>query len=82
MTLLRGQPSNVFDHLTDRYDAWFDSAEGKPLFEMETRCLQDLMGDANGRWVEIGVGTGRFSRHWRSFSERNFQVALLLEKEI
>jgi SAM-dependent methyltransferase len=49
------------DRLAEDYDGWFDSPEGKPLFEIELECVRDVLGDHAGRWVEVGVGTGRFA---------------------
>jgi tRNA-Thr(GGU) m(6)t(6)A37 methyltransferase TsaA len=55
---------NNFDMLTDKYDAWYDSAEGRPLYESELRCLRPLVEDSSGSILEIGVGTGRFAMHF------------------
>jgi len=52
---------NIFDILTDKYDAWYDSEEGRPLYENELRCLIPLVEDSPGPILEIGVGTGRFA---------------------
>jgi SAM-dependent methyltransferase len=50
-----------FDRLAARYDAWFDSADGRPIFDLEVACLADLMHPISDRWLEVGVGTGRFA---------------------
>ncbi|VAX27342.1 tRNA (adenine(37)-N6)-methyltransferase [hydrothermal vent metagenome] len=55
---------NVFDILTDRYDAWYDSEEGRPLYESELRCLKSLVENAPPPILEIGVGTGRFAMYF------------------
>jgi tRNA-Thr(GGU) m(6)t(6)A37 methyltransferase TsaA len=55
---------NVFDLLTDKYDAWYDSKEGRPLYESELKCLLPLVEDAPRPVLEIGVGTGRFAMHF------------------
>jgi ubiquinone/menaquinone biosynthesis C-methylase UbiE len=55
---------NIFDILTDKYDAWYDSADGKPLYESELKCLRPLVEAAPGPILEIGVGTGRFAMHF------------------
>lgn len=52
----------VFDTLAERYDRWFDSSPGREIFRLEVACLRALMGEVRGRWVEVGVGTGRFAR--------------------
>jgi len=60
----RGRPdsSKVFDRLAERYDAWFDQPEGKRIFEAELSCLRLVTDRLAGRWIEVGVGTGRFAR--------------------
>lgn len=54
--------SNPFDKLTDRYDAWYDSDEGSEIFAIEVTCLQELVAERPGKWLEVGVGTGRFGK--------------------
>jgi len=55
-------PSFVaFDRLADRYDEWYDSAEGAAIFRDELACFQLLCPERCGRWIEVGVGTGRFA---------------------
>lgn len=48
----------VFDHLVDRYEAWFHEHPGEYAAELAAirTCLP-----RNGTGVEIGVGTGRFA---------------------
>jgi len=53
--------AGVFDELAERYDGWFDSAEGRKIFRAEVACLERLLGEPSGRWLEVGVGTGRFA---------------------
>ena len=53
--------SEVFDRLADRYDAWFDSAQGSAIFKAEVQCLRRLLPRDLSGWVEVGVGTGRFA---------------------
>jgi ubiquinone/menaquinone biosynthesis C-methylase UbiE len=55
---------NIFDILTEKYDAWYDSADGRPLYESELKCLGPLVEAAAGPILEIGVGTGRFAMHF------------------
>ncbi len=52
---------NPFNHLAQRYDDWFDSPDGAPLFALEVRCVRSLLEGAPHRWLEVGVGTGRFA---------------------
>lgn len=52
---------NPMDTLAGEYDRWFDSPEGKQLFGVELACVRDVIGDNIGRWLEVGVGTGRFA---------------------
>jgi SAM-dependent methyltransferase len=52
----------VFDRLANRYDQWFDSEDGRPIFDAEIACLKDLMPADLGDWLEVGVGTGRFAQ--------------------
>ena len=54
--------SNPFDKLTARYDAWYDSDQGSNIFAIEVACLRELLGDGGGKWLEVGVGTGRFAK--------------------
>ncbi|MEE4265739.1 MAG: class I SAM-dependent methyltransferase [Desulfobacteraceae bacterium] len=52
---------SVFDSIADAYDRWYDAPEGKLLFQEEVDCLRCLENDYTGRWLEVGVGTGRFA---------------------
>lgn len=52
---------NPFGQFAAEYDAWFESENGRIIFAQEAACLQGVMGSANGRWLEVGVGTGRFA---------------------
>lgn len=52
---------NAFDQAATEYDAWFDSESGQIIFKLEVDCLRNLMALAPGRWLEVGVGTGRFA---------------------
>jgi len=53
--------ANPFDTKAAAYDAWFDSPEGRLIFTQESACLEELIGGVEGRWLEVGVGTGRFA---------------------
>jgi ubiquinone/menaquinone biosynthesis C-methylase UbiE len=58
--------TNIFDILTDKYDAWYDSDDGKPLYESELKCLRPMVESSPPPILEIGVGTGRFAMHFSS----------------
>jgi ubiquinone/menaquinone biosynthesis C-methylase UbiE len=55
---------NIFDILTNKYDAWYDSEDGRPLYESELKCLSPMVESSPGPILEIGVGTGRFALHF------------------
>jgi ubiquinone/menaquinone biosynthesis C-methylase UbiE len=50
-----------FDVDAERYDSWFESCEGGAIFEIENTCLRTLLQACKGRWLEVGVGSGRFA---------------------
>ena len=56
--------TSIFDILTDKYDAWYESEDGRPLYESELRCLRCMVENAPKPILEIGVGTGRFAMHF------------------
>lgn len=49
------------DKLAKEYDLWFDSVQGRELFGIELACVREVLGNHVGRWLEVGVGTGRFA---------------------
>ncbi|MFP4027900.1 MAG: class I SAM-dependent methyltransferase [Candidatus Brocadiia bacterium] len=51
----------VFNHQSDRYDAWFESEKGRAVFPAEVECLKRVLPSDLSGWTEIGVGTGRFA---------------------
>lgn len=53
--------TQAFDAIADSYDAWYDSLDGRTIFEAELACLRLLVGHCRGRWLEVGVGSGRFA---------------------
>ena len=53
--------SQPFDTLARSYDNWYNSSKGRQVFEAEVNCLQYVCPKCEGRWLEIGVGTGRFA---------------------
>lgn len=52
---------SAFEELADRYDAWYASAGGRLLFELELACLTPLLAPGPGPRLEVGVGSGRFA---------------------
>lgn len=61
--------AQVFEDHAQDYDAWFDSAKGVALFDLELDCLRTLKAktEATGHsgqstWLEVGVGSGRFAK--------------------
>ncbi len=54
--------ASVFDSVAGPYDAWYDEPEGAAIFAAERDCLLRLHSGPFDRWVEVGVGTGRFSQ--------------------
>ena len=53
--------TQTFDSIADAYDQWYDSPEGRIIFGAELTCFRKLCGLCPGRWLEVGVGTGRFA---------------------
>jgi ubiquinone/menaquinone biosynthesis C-methylase UbiE len=58
---MQREERNLFDVGADLYDLWFESRKGKAIFEIEKTCLQVLLRAQKGRWLEVGVGSGRFA---------------------
>ena len=53
--------TQAFDPIAESYDRWYDTPEGQAIFNAELACFRLLCGDRRGRWLEVGVGTGRFA---------------------
>jgi len=53
--------SSLFDSLAESYDAWFEK-EGKLIFALEVRALQEVLAQLPKPWLEVGIGSGRFAR--------------------
>jgi ubiquinone/menaquinone biosynthesis C-methylase UbiE len=53
--------TQVFDHIAESYDRWYDTPEGQAIFHAEWKCIGSLCGHPDGQWLEVGVGTGRFA---------------------
>lgn len=56
--------TSIPDSLTEGYDTWYDSKEGRPLYESQFACLKPLVEEAPRPILEIGVGTGRFTMYF------------------
>jgi len=50
-----------FDNVAEEYDRWYDTIEGAAILAAELACLQMVIPQVRGRWLEVGVGTGRFA---------------------
>ncbi len=51
----------LFDAIASDYDAWYDEPAGRAILAAELACLRRLVGTCPGRWLEVGVGSGRFA---------------------
>src|SRR3972149_6327498 len=51
----------AFNKHSEEYDKWFDSPQGRALFQMEVEAVRLLMKDLKHPFLEVGVGTGRFA---------------------
>ena len=61
MAYLSAAMSTPFGAIAAEYDSWYDSEEGIAIFREEVEALLLVKGRAPGRWLEVGVGTGRFA---------------------
>ncbi|MBN1804978.1 MAG: class I SAM-dependent methyltransferase [Sedimentisphaerales bacterium] len=50
-----------FNLTAKSYDQWYDTFRGRQIFDAELECLQSVSPICEGRWLEVGVGTGRFA---------------------
>ena len=53
--------AQAFEDLADCYDAWYDTAAGRVLFDLELGALRPLLAGTAGPRLEVGVGSGRFA---------------------
>lgn len=60
---MKNQTSPFETHAAE-YDQWFDSERGSRIFSLELDCLRQAVDTANGHWLEVGVGSGRFATRW------------------
>lgn len=54
------QSLSPFEVFAKEYDAWYDSQEGKIVYENEKKCIEKLLNNCE-KVLEVGVGTGRFA---------------------
>lgn len=52
---------NPFEDHGEDYDRWFESDKGRLIFSRECDGLKHVIGDPVGKWLEVGVGSGRFA---------------------
>lgn len=50
---------DLFTDQAARYDAWYDTREGRAAFSEEVDALRPLFHGLPRPWLEVGVGTGR-----------------------
>ena len=53
--------TQAFDPIAGSYGQWYDAPEGRTIFSAELACFRMLCVPSGGRWLEVGVGTGRFA---------------------
>jgi len=54
--------ADMFDAEAERYDAWFDTRDGRILFQNELAVIRLLWREEFRPALEVGVGTGRFAQ--------------------
>ncbi len=58
--------SKTFDAVANRYDAWFETPEGKKVKELELDLLKEFLEPKKGEsLLEVGIGTGLFAEEFR-----------------
>lgn len=53
--------AQIFDRISEAYDHWYAMPEGRAIFALELECLRLICANFHGRWLEVGIGTGRFA---------------------
>jgi SAM-dependent methyltransferase len=61
MAGLTDRSDSPFDPLASTYDAWFEE-EGRLIFDIEVSAFKEVLHLLPKRWLEIGVGSGRFAQ--------------------
>jgi ubiquinone/menaquinone biosynthesis C-methylase UbiE len=57
-----GSDPSPFQEDAQQYDAWYETPKGRALLATEAACLRPLLSQFPRPYLEIGVGTGRFSQ--------------------
>jgi ubiquinone/menaquinone biosynthesis C-methylase UbiE len=52
----------AFNTFANEYDDWFDKEPGTTIFNMEVESLRSLLNKYKRPYLEIGIGSGRFSQ--------------------
>lgn len=67
-------PDNPFDEIADEYEAWYASPLGSFVVAEEQEALLETLAGASGSLLEVGAGTGWWSR---ILARRGFVVTAL-----
>lgn len=51
----------VFDHVADQYDKWYENPLGRAVDYVERRALEELFNPQGNKVLEIGCGTGLYT---------------------
>jgi len=88
VTARKKTPHNPFDdsEIAGFYEGWFETPAGKAVDEAETRLILSMLPGGNGStFLDVGCGTGHFSRVIASHGYRVFgsdvSRAMLAEAE-
>lgn len=49
----------AFEKYADSYDKWFE--KNNRVYNAEIEVIRQIMPSSEGKWVEVGVGSGKFS---------------------
>ncbi len=64
IVLHSGDAEDVFETMTAKYDAWYDSEDGRLLYESELQCIKSIYDAKYDPVLWVRVGTGRFAMHF------------------